>query len=67
MALTELRCFACNRPLGGHPASADTRDGQVVYVGGECERHILAAGDDGYQPPKGGPRLYPMKAGHEED
>lgn len=54
------RCFACGRTLGAKPMLVDTRDGQTVYVGRECAKLVVAAGDAGYQPPKGGPRLYPM-------
>lgn len=54
------RCFACDRPLGGDMSihSADTRDDQIVYVGSECFKKIKAAREKGYQPPKGGPRLW---------
>ena len=59
MALTnDSRCFACDRKLGQNPYPADTRDAQWVYVGTECYKRIKAAGDAGYQPPLGGPRLY---------
>jgi hypothetical protein len=52
------KCFACDRKLN-RPRVADTRDGQTVFVGADCYRKIEAAGEVGYQPPKGGPRLYP--------
>lgn len=52
------RCFACDKPLGENPHLVDTRDCQTVYVGSECFKQISKAGNDGYQPPKGGPRLY---------
>lgn len=55
------RCFACNRTLGKRPAVVDTRDGQTVFVGRECFKLIKAAGEAGYQPPLGGPRLYLCK------
>ena len=54
------RCFACDRVLGKNPTRVDTRDAQTVFVGSECAKHILAAGDAGWQPPKGGPRLFPL-------
>lgn len=55
------RCFACDRKIGKRgPCDADTRDDQIVYVGEECAKKIRAAGDAGYQPPLGGPKLYPM-------
>jgi hypothetical protein len=60
MAGKPERCFACDKKLGRHPAVADTRDDQAVYVGSECYKLIRAAGEAGYQPPKGGPRLWVM-------
>lgn len=57
----DFKCFACDRAIKRkQPLEADTRDGQTVFVGAECHRLIVAAGDAGYQPPKGGPRLYPL-------
>lgn len=56
------RCFACGRRLGKTPLLVDTRDGQEVFVGRECGKLVLAAGDDGWLPPKGGPRLFPIPA-----
>lgn len=57
--MSEERCFACNKVLR-KPTPADTRDGQTVFVGPECARKIEAAGDEGYQPAGGGPRLFPV-------
>jgi hypothetical protein len=54
------KCFACERPLSLRPGLADTVDGQRVYVGRDCFLKIIAAGSAGYQPPKGGPVLYPL-------
>lgn len=54
------KCFACDRKLSRSYALVDTRDGQTVYIGSECFKLVVAAGDKGYQPPKGGPRLYPI-------
>jgi hypothetical protein len=55
-------CFACGRVIKRkRPFEADTRDGQTVFVGPECFRLVVAAGEVGYQLPRGGPRLYPMK------
>ena len=56
------RCFACDRQLGKTPRLVDTRDGQTVYVGSECFKHIEAAAELGWQPSKGGPRLYLLKS-----
>jgi hypothetical protein len=55
------KCFACDRPLGQNPRLVDTRDDQKVYVGSECAKLVDEAGEAGYQPPKGGPRLYPLR------
>lgn len=56
------RCFACGRAVGQSPKMADTRDDQIVFVGRECYKLIVAAGADGYQPPTGGPRLWLVDA-----
>ena len=53
------RCFACDRPTK-KPVIVDTRDAQLVYVGRCCAARVLAAGEAGYQPPLGGPRLFPL-------
>lgn len=58
------RCFACDRRLIPNPYLADTRDSQFVYVGSECYSKIKRAGDTGYQPPKGGPRLWVLRTGY---
>ncbi len=56
----KVECFACGRKLGKKPGRVDTRDDQSVFVGRECFKLVMAAGEKGYQPPKGGPRLYPI-------
>lgn len=54
-------CFACGKPfVSENPHEVDTRDDQKVYVGPDCYRRVMKCGEDGYQPPRGGPRLYPM-------
>ncbi len=50
-------CFACGKGTS-KPQLADTRDGQIVRVGRECHVLIREAGAAGYQPPRGGPRLW---------
>ncbi len=66
------KCFACDRPLGKRPKLVDTRDGQKVFIGASCFRLIEQSGDTGYQPPRGGPKLYligfgaPGTDGHHE-
>lgn len=57
------RCFACDKLLGKNPNLVDTRDAQTVYVGAECFKLIKRAGEAGYQPPKGGPRLWLIPKG----
>ena len=56
----KTKCYACDRPLGNNPLLVDTRDGQTAYVGRECAKKIMQGGNQGWQPPKGGPRLYPL-------
>lgn len=51
------KCFACDAWMLGK-FLVDTRDGQTAYVGVDCFEKIRRAGDAGWQPPKGGPRLY---------
>jgi hypothetical protein len=55
-------CFACGKPMTENRHLVDTRDGQTVFVGRECYRKIVANKESGYQPPKGGPRLYVIAA-----
>jgi len=60
MRTYESQCFACNRRLV-RPEEVYTTDGDgsnMVWVGPECFKKIEAAGDFGYQPPLGGPRLF---------
>lgn len=52
------RCYACDKQIRNTPYLVDTRDAQVVFVGPECFKRIRDSGPDGYQPPKGGPRLW---------
>lgn len=54
------KCYACGKRLGKYPHVADTLEDQIVYVGSECYKLILQSDIIGYQPPKGGPRLYPL-------
>ena len=52
------RCFACDRQLGKTPQLVTCADEQDVFIGAECAKHVAHAGAEGWQPPKGGPRLY---------
>jgi hypothetical protein len=53
-------CFACDRPIIGKVKhKAITSDGaQIVPIGSECFKEIVQGGILGWQPPKGGPRLF---------
>lgn len=51
-------CFACGKKMRHNIHMVDTRDDQRVFVGGDCYRHVIKAGEVGYQPPLGGPRLW---------
>lgn len=55
------RCFACNRILGKNPHLVDTRDDQLVYVGKECFKLVVKAGEEGYRYPGIGPKLWLVK------
>lgn len=63
--MTKERCFACDRPLGKSPKKAVTIDGSIQFVGNDCADKIARAGFGGYQPPKGGPKLYAYTKLHE--
>jgi hypothetical protein len=54
--MSKGKCFACDRRLGRNPYRAVTADKQIVFVGSECYKNIKD--ESGYQPPKGGPKLY---------
>lgn len=62
--MSRERCYACDmmlsekRPLRLVNVA---REDQNVEVGPECFKRVKAAGANGWQPPKGGPRLYPVE------
>lgn len=58
---TETKCFSCGRRLPKTKQLVDTRDDQKVWVGPDCHLKVREAGELGYQPPLGGPKLYPLK------
>lgn len=58
--MSQRVCFACGRKLGGNPALVTCEDEQDVLVGSECYDLIRRAGAEGFQPPRGGPRLYTL-------
>lgn len=52
------RCYACDLPIKvGRVQIAFTSDGQKQFVGSNCFKKI-ASMKEGYQPPKGGPRMF---------
>lgn len=59
-----LRCYACDAVLKpGKPGTTlgyfvRTEDSQLHVVGRECYDWIVKGAETGYQPPKGGPRLF---------
>lgn len=58
-----MKCFACDRPVrAGGAYTAHALDEQTVTVGPECWRKVGFAGTIGYQPPRGGPRLFTASA-----
>ena len=52
------RCFACGKPIAGVKHFVDTHEDQFPWVGPDCFKAIKRAGEAGYQPAKGGPRLW---------
>lgn len=55
------KCFACGKALELIRLRVDTRDDQIVFVGPDCFRKVQSAGESGYQPPLGGPRLWMLE------
>lgn len=57
-------CFACDKKLTGKLPHklAHCLDDQDAFVGADCWKKIEKSGISGYQPPKGGPRLYTFLA-----
>ena len=53
-------CFFCGKKLHSKAKHwrAYTADGQRVSVGLECFSKAVGAGEEGYQPPQGGPKIY---------
>lgn len=57
-----LRCYACDRRLTASKYLVTCSDEQTAFVGSECFKHIRRA-PDGWQPAKGGPRLFLIREG----
>jgi hypothetical protein len=55
------QCFACGEPIKSAARAVWTRDPQRQFVGLDCFRKVAHAGAEGYQPDKGGPRLFKEK------
>jgi hypothetical protein len=53
-------CYCCDKPFAKKTGAywVWTCDGQRQFAGPECFRKIKKAGTEGYQPPKGGPRMF---------
>ena len=56
-------CYACGKRTKGTRSYTLTAvlvddDGRRVPVGPDCQRRIKAADVHGFEPPKGGPRLF---------
>lgn len=51
-------CYACDKPLMMNAYEALTIDNQLIWVGADCARKIAKANKEGWQPPKGGPKLF---------
>jgi hypothetical protein len=58
-------CFVCGRRLNSGPygrpfnhPTVITIDGQRPAVGHDCARKVANAGEEGYRPPLGGPRVW---------
>ena len=57
--MKETKCYACFKKVS-NPKIVDTHEDQFVHVGSNCFNTIRIAGSQGYQPTKGGPRLFLM-------
>lgn len=56
-------CYACGKMTRGTVKAKRVAfllddGGAMVFVGPDCHRHIQRGGNSGYQPPRGGPRLF---------
>jgi hypothetical protein len=56
------RCFVCDKPMRSTHRVVTEDGAQHPFVGPECYRHIRKCGDSGYQPSRGGPRLFAIRA-----
>jgi uncharacterized protein (DUF169 family) len=51
-------CYACGKKMRGRSNDVVTSDNQAQCVGSDCLKHIRRGGAEGFQPKRGGPRLY---------
>lgn len=59
MKLKSARCYACGKPLRSWQTAYMLDDDQAAQpVGSDCFRHVVQAGERGWQPPQGGPPLF---------
>jgi hypothetical protein len=63
--MNTIRCAACDK-LTLTTEEVQEEDGTPVWVGRECARWVRQNGEYGYQPPSGGPKLYPLALGEEK-
>lgn len=52
------RCYACGKAMRSRPNNVWTIDGQPQPVGRDCFKKVQSALGMGWQPPRGGPRLF---------
>jgi hypothetical protein len=58
--VTKEPCFACDCPMNSKYL-VRCIDEQTVFIGSECFKRVRTAGADGWQPSKGGPRLFTIQ------
>lgn len=51
-------CYCCGKLMKYRTAAIYTSDGQPQWVGLDCYKHIVSAGKIGFQPKRGGPKLF---------
>ena len=62
-----MKCYLCSKSLTREKYLVDTRDSQTVYVGGDCYRKIISAGEEGVAVTGSGLRLYVMPNGYSSE
>ena len=57
-----MECYACGRDMRCAGFAVRTSDGQHQEVGKDCYQHVKRGAENGWQPRRGGPRLYTLWA-----